>query len=377
MAIKIPNNVMTFAGGEQNLGIYKMFGDYWNQYRSMNGKTGLSFATTTTNEKGESVSISFDEKEAAMNAALKREIMRLAGIANVDAFPLETWATHPTLKWATMALVTSLIDVILPDTIMDSIGIYADIKNISFGDSAAFNVKPRDLFVVSKVGHGKRTSEIHKQFEGQVVVNPEFHELTVGVSLYRVLCGQESLADFTMRVVRSLETAFAVDVYAAFAYAMANLDNTAVTGLRVTGYTQSDFTNLAQKVQAYNGGAAPVAIGTLRALANIWPADGNYRYDVQSDVVKVGYIKNFMGVDVMVLPQVAAWATPFTLALSDSYIWIVSPSANKIVKGVLEGSTLSYVSDVYANANLMQTASITKSWGVGVATNVVAATMSV
>jgi hypothetical protein len=104
---------------------------------------------------------------------------------------------------------------------------------------------------------------------------------------------------------------------------------------------------------------------------------GNYRYDVESSLVKVGYIKEFIGVPVMVLPQVAAWATPFTLALSDSYIWFVSPSANKIVKGVLEGSTLSYVSDVYANANLMQTATMTKSWGVGVATNAIGATMSV
>jgi hypothetical protein len=94
-------------------------------------------------------------------------------------------------------------------------------------------------------------------------------------------------------------------------------------------------------------------------------------------LVKVGFIKEFLGVSIMELPQVAAWASPFTLALSDSYIWIVSPSANKIVKGVLEGSTLSNVSDVYANANLMQTATMIKSWGVGVATNAIGAVLSV
>jgi hypothetical protein len=273
MTSNIPSNVVTFAGGEANLGIYKAFKDYFNQYRSMNGKSGLSFSATTQNDKGEVVPISFDEKEAAMNAALKREILRQAGIANVDAFPLETWATHPTLKWATFAVVNALIDVVLPDTIIDSVGMYADISQINFGDSAAFDVKPRDLFVVSKAGHGKRTTEIKKQFQGQVVINPEFHELTVGVSLYRVLAGKESLADFTMRVVRSLETAFTVDVYAAFAAAMLALDNTATTGLRVAGFTQADWTNLTQKVSAFNGGAQAVAIGTLKALANVLPAD--------------------------------------------------------------------------------------------------------
>ena len=377
MISNIPSNVITFAGGEANLGIYKAFKDYFNQYRSMNGKTGLSFSTTTQNDKGEVVAISFDEKEAAMNAALKREILRQAGIANVDAFPLETWASHPTLKWATFAVVSALIDVILPETIIDSVGSYADITTVEFGNTQVYDVKSRDLFVVSKAGHGKRTTEVHKQFQGQVVINPEFHELTVGVSLFRVLSGKESLADFTMRVVRSLETAFTVDIYAAFAAAMAGLSTTGDATLQVAGFTQAAFTTLAQKVQAYNGGAQPIAIGTKRALANILPANGNYRYDIESSLVKIGYIKEFLGVSIMELPQVAAWASPFTLALSDSYIWIVSPSANHIVKGVLEGSTLSYVSDVYANANLMQTATMTKSWGVGVATNAIGATMSV
>ena len=376
MTSNIPSNVVTFAGGEANLGIYKAFKDYWNQYRSMNGKTGLSFSTTTQNDKGEVVPVSFDEKEALMNAALKREILRQAGIANVDAFPLETWASHPTLKWATFAVVSALIDVILPETIIDSVGMYADISTIGFGDSAAYNVTPRDLFIVSKAGHGKRTTEIHKQFQGQVVINPEFHELTVGVSLYRVLTGAESLASFTMKAVRSLETAFTVDVYAAFAAAMANLSTTGDATLQVAGFTQAAFTTLAQKVQAYNN-AAPVAIGTKRALANILPANGNYRYDVESSLVKVGYIKEFLGVSIVELPQVAAWASPFTLALSDSYIWIVSPSANKLVKGVLEGSTLSYTSDPYSSALLVQNTTLTKSWGVGIASNAIGAVISV
>ena len=376
MTSNIPSNVVTFAGGEANLGIYKAFKDYWNQYRSMNGKTGLSFSTTTQNDKGEVVPVSFDEKEVLMNAALKREILRQAGIANVDAFPLETWASHPTLKWATFAVVSALIDVILPETIIDSVGMYADISTIGFGDSAAYNVTPRDLFIVSKAGHGKRTTEIHKQFQGQVVINPEFHELTVGVSLYRVLTGAESLASFTMKAVRSLETAFTVDVYAAFAAAMANLSTTGDATLQVAGFTQAAFTTLAQKVQAYNN-AAPVAIGTKRALANILPANGNYRYDVESSLVKVGYIKEFLGVSIVELPQVAAWASPFTLALSDSYIWIVSPSANKLVKGVLEGSTLSYTSDPYSSALLVQNTTLTKSWGVGIASNAIGAVISV
>ena len=214
---------------------------------------------------------------------------------------------------------------------------------------------------------------MHKQFRGQVTVLPEMREMTVAVSLMRVLAGKESLADFVSKAVRSIETAVTVDVYNTFATAMAAVSNTAVSGLRVSGYTQSDFVNLSQKVAAYTN-TKPVAIGTQRALANILPADANYRYNLDaSDYVKLGYIRNFQGTDIMVLPQVADWANPFQLLLSDTTVWIIAPSANKLVKLVLEGNTLSHTDDTFANANLLQTTTLMKSWGTAIATNSIAA----
>jgi hypothetical protein len=373
---KIPAQVVLFAGGESNLAPYKMFRDYWNHYLSRNGKTGLEFATTTVNEAGEVVTISFDEKESVMNAAMKREIMRIAGVKDFGDFPLETWATHPTLRWATFAVVSAMVDMILPETIINSIGLYSDVRTIGWGDSSAFDVEPRDLFVVSKAGRGKRTSEVHKQFKGQVVINPEQRELTVGVSLYRVLAGKESLAEFVTKVTRSMETQLTIDVYNAFVVAMAAL-STGAAGLKVAGYTQTDFVTLAQKVTAWNGGIKPVVLGTQLALANILPHDANYRYEIDSDFVKLGYVRNFAGTDVVIIPQVADYATPFQTLISNSYLWFVSPGAQKLLKVVLEGNTLAYTTDVYANANLTQTSTMIKSWGVGVATNAVAGLLTI
>ena len=370
--MKIPSQVITFAG-ESNLTPYKMFVDYFNHYRSLNGAKNVEYQTTVTTPEGVTSTISFSEKEEKMNAALKREIMRVAGITNFSDFPIETWANHPTLKWATFAVISAMIDMILPETIIDSIGIYSDVRTIGWGDSAAFDVSPRDLFIVSKAGRSKRTTELHKQFKGQVTVIPEPREMTVFVSLMKVLAGKESLADFVVKMTRSFETALSYDVYDAFATAMGAVTNTASTGLRVAGYTQAEFVRLSQTVAAWNGGAKPIAIGTQRALANILPANANYRYEIDSDFVKLGYLRNFQGTDIMVLPQIADYTTPFALKLSDSKIWLVSPSSQKILKVVLEGSALSYTSDVYANANLIQTSTLIKSWGTAVATNAVAA----
>ena len=374
MAKNLPSNVLTFAAG--NTDLYEKAQDWWNQYRSMNGTKGLDFSTKAPNAEGQLVEISFSQKEEQLNQSLKREIMRVAGIGNFDQFPVETWVTHPMLKWATFAVVSAVLDVLIPDTLIDSIGLYTDVRSIGWGDSAAFDIEPRDLFVVSKAGRGKRIAEMHKQFRGQVTIVPELRELTVAVSLMKILAGKESLAAFVSKAVRSMETAMTVDVYTVFAAAMAALSNTAVSGLRVAGYTQADFVNLSQKVAAYSN-SKPIAIGTQRALSNILPHDANYRYDLESsDYVKLGYIKNFQGTDIMVLPQVADWESPFQLKLSDSTIWIVAPSANKLVKLVLEGSTLSHVDDTFKNANLVQTSTLMKSWGSAVATNSLGATIT-
>jgi hypothetical protein len=374
--MRIPSQVLQFAG-EANVSVYKMFADYFNHYRHLNGEKGVEFQTNIVTPEGAAKIVSFSEKESQMNAALQREIMRVAGIQDFAQFPLETWSNHPMLKWATFAVVSAMIDMVLPDAIIRNVGMYSDVRTIGWGDSAAFDISPRDIFVVSKAGRSKRLTELHKQFKGQVTILPEPRELSVFVSLMKVLAGKESLAELVTKMVRSFETALAYDIYSTFATAMGALSNTASTGLRVAGYTQAEFVRLSQTVAAWNGGGIrPVAVGTQAALANILPADANYRYEIDSDFVKVGYLRNFQGTDILMLPQIADWETPFGLKLHDDRIWILAPSAQKLVKVVLEGSTLSYQSDVFANANLVQTSTMIKSWGMGIATNAVAATIT-
>lgn len=382
MAIKIPNNVLAFAG-KNNTAVYEQFVDYYNQYRTNTQKaTGLEFQTKTQvldsagNPTGTYREISFAEKEHEMTKSLKAEILRVSGIQNFADLPLEAWQSNPNLKWATFAVISMLVDMIAPQSIMDSYGAFASVRNIGWGDSAAINIRNRDLFAVSKAGRSKRTAQLQTSYTGQVVIIPELRELTVFANFFRILSGQESLAELVSKAVRSMETAISLDIYNTFATAMAAISNTASTGLRVAGYTQAEFTRLSQTVAAWNGGAAPIAIGTQRALSNIIPADANYRYDIASDFVKVGYLRNFVGTDIMVLPQIADFSTPFGLALSDSTIWIVSPSANKLVTVVLEGNTITNTDDNFASANLTVTSTLMKSWGTGIATNAIGATIT-
>lgn len=366
MITRIPNNVVAFAG--EKIDIYKQFKDYFNHYHDKNGsRKGLY---SETNSEGKIVSLS--DKEERINKAIKEEIARLANLPTVEGIAPEVLATHPSYAWATFAVIGAMVDTILPDALIDSIGLYTDVKVGGYSDSFSFDVKARDLFVVSKGSKGKRHGEVHKQFEGQVTIIPEFHDITVQVSLYKVLAEKENMAEFAMKAAKSLEAQMTVDAFNAFNTAMGALDNAGDDALRFSGYSQSTLVELAQKVTAWNGGNKAVIVGTQLAVQNVLPEDANYRYDLDSEFVKIGYIKTAFNYDVMSLPQVALTATPFKLALDDTKLYILSPSANKILKMCLEGSTISIVDGIYNNANLTQNTTMKKAYGVGVCTNALA-----
>jgi len=78
----------------------------------------------------------------------------------------------------------------------------------------------------------------------------------------------------------------------------------------------------------------------------------------------------------MALPQVADWGTEFAVSISDSTLWIVAPGNDKLVKLVLEGSTVANTNGAFDNANLQQNTTLYKAWGVGIATNSLAETIA-
>ena len=372
MSIKMTAQTLAFSKANGLEDLFVQFADYWNNYRSLNslvpkGKT-LEFATVDA----EGNPISFDEKNDRMHKALVKSIIARSNVNYAAESDVSLWFNHPNVVHETFAIVAQLIDFILPQTIIDSIGVYTDVRVGGWGDSFAFEIKPRDIFAVSRAGRNQRTAEMRKQFSGQVTVIPENHEISVVVSLYKVLSGAESLAEFTAKAVRSIETRMTLDAYNLFNTTMAAVDSTATTGLLVAGYTAASLLRICQQVEAWSQGARPVVMGTAVALLSVLPDDANYRYDLESDYVKMGYVRTMHGYDLMQLPQVADYTTPFGRVIADDRVWIVAPSSDKIVKLCIEGNTISNTTGTFDNADLSQSTTFLKSWNVGVATNAVA-----
>ena len=318
--------------------------------------------------------VSFAEKEVKINKLMMDEITRMSGLSfsNGMASP-EMISSNPNLRWAAFAVVNSLIDMIVPEVLDKSIGIYTEQRVGAYGDSFSFTVEPNDLFYVSKVGHDQRTTEFQKQFVGQTTIIPETRALTVSVNFYKVLCGKESLAKFVMKAILSLEAQITKEVYVAFDTAMAALPTTsAIDNLHLSGWNADSAVRIAQTVSAFNNGADPVFIGTKLALNKALPYNANYHYDFESDYVRVGFIRNFMGYDALELKQVADWKNPHKLVLNDKRIYVVSPAYGKIVKLCYEGGSRTINRDFEDSADMEASTTIFKSYGIGIATNAIA-----
>ena len=78
--------------------------------------------------------------------------------------------------------------------------------------------------------------------------------------------------------------------------------------------------------------------------------------------------------DVLPMEQVANPynATPYSLKLDDTQLFVVSPASDKIIKIGAFGGTFSHQDNAYDNANKTIENTTEKSWEVAVATNSVA-----
>lgn len=321
---KLSNNVVTFSAG--NTKPYEQFRDYYFHYMHDARKKDLGVYDT---------SVSFAEKEKKMNETLFSEIERVSGQTLPSGMDMAHFSNNPMIKWATFAVVDMMIDTIMPETIIDSIGIYTDIRNVGFGDSASFEISPRSLFTVSQGANAQRTAFVHKQFKTTKTLVAVNHPFTVQVALYSVLAGKESLAEFVRKAVISVETEMTKDAYNAL---NAGLSAASVpAALRKNGYTQDTLLTMCQTVGAYNQGMKPVIVGTTLALSKILPSAANgYRIVTNSENMGIQVIRNFFDYDILMLPQVATGLADYSLALDDKIIYVISPTSDKLIKGNLQ-----------------------------------------
>lgn len=360
-------SLVTFAGGnEKALDTYKGMRDYYFHYMSaVEGKKGYGDFDS---------SVSLDEKEEKMHNALLSEVERISGCPRGN-MSYEAWSMSPQVIWATFAVVSAMIDAVLPDTIIKSIGIYTDMHTVGFGETLEFEVQPNALFTITESANAQRKGFNKKQFAINETLRAVNHQITVQTQLYKVLSGKENLARFVRKAVISVETQMNLDAYNTLASLVANANFP--SALKVTGYTADDAITLAQTVEAYNNGAKVSFIGTKKAIYQMLPdATKGYRMITDAATPQINIVRGIFDWDIIELPQVATGVN-YGLALADNKVYVMSTGAEKVIKGVIEGVTLTNSNDFYDTADLTSSATLSKRWGFSATSNSVCGVITV
>lgn len=332
------------------------FKDYMNHYRAENMKVACSYDTSK----------SLADKEAMINKAIDAEVNKLSNVNCSDVVTREQYATNPVYRWATFAVINKLVDYIMPEIVRDDFLGVAGVTNIAYGDSVDFEIKSNDLFTVVDNGNSRRHVEAQRQFNGTKTLAPTNHSLTVEVDWYRVVSRRESLAEYAVKVVLSMENELWLDVMAI----VANSYSTLTTNFKEAAYSSVAFDKLAQRVTAANGGATAIALGTKLGLGTVIPSNTQFQIGLGERMADVGYLGRYHGTDLIAIPQRIDWSSAdYDFAIDDTIIYFISPGSQKLVQIVLEGDSLTIDSGDFGDANLTRKMTMHKRWAVGLITN--------
>ena len=171
--------------------------------------------------------------------------------------------------------------------------------------------------------------------------------------------------------VREREEAMHKEAYQTLSALIAN--GSFPAALQHSGYTADDAITIAQKVEAYNNGAKVAFLGTKKAIYQMLPdASAGYRMITDATNPQINIVRGIFDWDIIEIPQVAVGDDKsYDLALDDNVVYVLSLGAEKPIKGVLEGSTLTNSNDFYDNADLTSSATMNKRWGFAAASNTV------
>lgn len=178
--------------------------------------------------------------------------------------------------------------------------------------------------------------------------------------LYNVLADTDNVADFMTWVIASLRTDMYTEALTALTTGLAGIPN---GSLNVTGaFDMKTLVKMCETVQYRNGGVRPVIAGSATALMNVLPdSTSGYRMNVPGDGDgRIELLRSILGYDVLKLDN--AVTTAGELILPDNKVYVISPSQDKLIKGVMS-TTLSNSNEFYDNADLTQNFTLRACYG--------------
>ena len=321
----------------------------------MDYKDLLSLAKATAKAQPNApVAYSFGEKNYsydALQSTLRAEFNELAGDFNKYRKNCITL----------FQLMEEVIDEVLPKKVMDRYASFAEVKMFSQGSKAIFKHKlgkSRAKKFVTRVGLAG-IYEVFKLDSATVEVPMGAIGGAAQIGLEEFLDGNVDFSELLDIVLTELDEAIYVEVANALKAMVANLG--AYNKFSTNTFAEKTFDQLLATAEAY--GPATVYC-TFEFAATMVPAEGWVSDELRNEKWANGYIANYKGRKVVVLPQ-SLTEDNSTKIIDPSWAYIFAGEL-KPVKLAFEGQT---IVDEFKNADRSRDIQVYKKFGVATVTH--------
>jgi hypothetical protein len=300
------------------------------------------------------VAYSFGDKKfsyAELQETLRDEFKEIAG----------TYALYRENKNTVFSLMEETIDDVLPARVMESYSQFAEIKTFNQGDKPIFTQKitqasrRRAKQFIGKVGLAG-LYEVFKLDGASYEVTTNAIGGAAQIGFEEFLDGRVDFADVLEVVLEGLDECIYVEIEKQLHGAINNIQTANKTSQ--TTFIEKEMDRLISVADSYGKSAIYC---TFEFAATIIPEAGWVSDEMRNQRWSNGYIGNYKGHNVIVLPQSYEDETNTVKVIDPSIAYIIPVGADKPVKIALEGGT---ITDEYVNYDRSREIQIYKKVGV-------------
>lgn len=307
---------------------------------------------TAKADKMAPVAYSFGEKKysyEALNDTLREELREYTS----------SYSAYRENKNMIFALIEETIDAVLPQMVLDRYGMFAEIKTFNQGDKPVFTKREgrqRAKQFITRVGLAG-IYEVFKLDNSTFEVPTSAFGGAAQIGFEEFLDGRADFAELMEIIMEGLDNA----VYSEIAKALKAGINQLPANNKKThaGFDEANFDSLIAIARAYG---QPAIYCTYELAAKILPKEAWISNDMKNQRNAQGFISQYKGVTIIVLPQSFTDATNSETVIDPSYAWIIPSGGNdKPVKVAFEGET---IVDEYVNKDRSREIQVYKKFGV-------------
>lgn len=264
---------------------------------------------------------------AAMNETLRRELNEIAG----------TYELYRENKNLVFGLIEQTLDTILPAKVLERYGDFAEIRTFAQGDRPVFTRKKgkmRAKQFITRVGLAG-VYEVFKLGEESFELNTSAIGGAAQIGFEEFLDGRADFAEVINIVMEGMDELIYREIAQALMASVGSLPE--ANKVSVAGFDEAAMDRLIQVASVYG---TPTIYCTREFAVKMVPQDGWVSDSMRDTMWSVGYLANYKGVRVVILPQSFEDETNAKKVIDPGYIWVIPSGGNdKPVKVAFEGAT--------------------------------------